>query len=117
MLSAVFRFKLPELYEHHVLRDLIRSFAIERPHRPQLPSAWDLNVVLCPLMSVAYYPLENISLRALTKKTLFLVALATARRVGKFQALSRILSSVVDDLVVSCLPHFVAKMIFLCALS
>ena len=31
MLSAVFRFKLLELWCHHVLRDLIRSFGIKRP--------------------------------------------------------------------------------------
>ena len=42
MLSAVFRFKLLELGGHHVLRDLIRYFAIEHPLRPQLPSSWDL---------------------------------------------------------------------------
>ena len=34
MLSAVFWFKLPEFGYHHVLRDLIRSFAIERPRCP-----------------------------------------------------------------------------------
>ena len=39
MLSAVFCFKLPELSENHAMRDLIRSFAIERPCRPQLPPA------------------------------------------------------------------------------
>ena len=31
MLSSVFRFKLPELGEHRVLHDLLRSFAIGRP--------------------------------------------------------------------------------------
>ena len=58
VLSAVFRFKLPKLSEHHVMRDLIRSFAIERPRHPQLPPAWDLDVVLRHLMSAAYEPLE-----------------------------------------------------------
>ena len=109
MLSVVFRFKLPELSEYHGLQDLIRSFAIERSRRPQLPSAWDLDVVLRSLMSVAYEPVESLCLRALTEETLFLVALATAKRIGELQALSRILSSVMDDLVVSYLPPFVAK--------
>ena len=109
MLFVVFHFKLPELSEHHVLWDLIRSFAIERPRHPQLPPAWDLDVVVRHIMSAAYEPLESLSLRALTKKTLFLVALATTKRVGELQALSRIVSSVRDDLVVSYLPHFVAK--------
>ena len=38
-----------------------------------------------------------------------MVALATTKRVGELQALYRIVSSVVDDLVVSYLPHFGAK--------
>ena len=37
------------------------------------------------------------------------MALATAKRVGELQALSKHVSSVADDVVVSYLPHFVAK--------
>ena len=50
MLSAVFRFKLPELGEHHVLRDLLRSFAVECPLHRLVPPSWDLDVVLRHLM-------------------------------------------------------------------
>ena len=46
MLSSMFRFKLPELGEHRVLWDLLRSFSIERPRRPQVPPSWDLDIVL-----------------------------------------------------------------------
>ena len=109
MLSAVFRFKLPELGEHHVLRDLLHSFALERPHIPRVPPFWDIDVVLRHLMSSDYEPLENISLRAVTKKTLFLVALTTSKRAGELQALSRQVSFQGIDLFVSNLPHFVAK--------
>ena len=109
MLSAVFRFKLPELSEHHALRNLLRSFAVERPRIPLVPPSWDLDIVLKHLMSSAYKPLGSLSLRALTKKTLFLVALATAKRVGELQALSRQVSFHGDDTYVSYLPHFVAK--------
>ena len=103
MLSAVFRFKLRKLSNNHVMRDLIRCFAIERSHRPQLPPAWDLDVVLRHLMSAAYEPLESLSLWPLTEKTLFLVALATSKRVGQLQAPSWTVSSVVGDMVVSYL--------------
>ena len=89
ILSAVIWFKLPELGDHHVLQNLIRSLAIERPRRPQFPPSWNL--------------------RSLTKKTLYFVTLTTAKKAGKLQALSRVVSSVGDDLVVSYLPHFVAK--------
>ena len=79
------------------------------PRHPQVPPSWDLDVVLRHVMSEAYEPLESLSLRSLTKKALFLVAFATAKGVGELQALSRIVSSVGSDLVVSYLPHFVVK--------
>ena len=41
MLSSVFRFKLTLLGEDSVLQDLLHSFAIERPRRPQAPPSWD----------------------------------------------------------------------------
>ena len=88
-LSTVFCFKLPELGEHHVLRDLIWSFAIERPYHPPMSPSWDLDVVLWHFMSSAYEPLESVSLKTFSKKTLFLLALATVKRVGEIQALSR----------------------------
>ena len=71
MLSSVFQFKLPALGEDRVLQDLLRSFAIERPHRPQALPSWDLDAVLRHLMSAAFEPLEFVSLRALTKKHCF----------------------------------------------
>ena len=109
MLSSVFRFKLPALGEDRVLQDLLRSFAIARPCRPQAPPSWDLDVVLKHLMSSAFEPLESVSLRALTKKTLFLVSLATAKRVSEIQALSKTVAAIGNDLMVSYLPHFIAK--------
>ena len=41
-MSSVFQFKLPALGEDRVLHDLVRSFAVERPRRPQAPPSWDL---------------------------------------------------------------------------
>ena len=109
MLSSVFQFKLPALGEDKVLQDLVCSFAIERPRRPQAPPSWDLDAVLRHLMSSAFEPLESVSLRALTKKTLFLVSLATAKRVSEIQALSKTMAVIDNDLVVSFQPHFIAK--------
>ena len=109
MLSAVFAFRLPSLSDDPSLRSLIRSFAIERPRSPGGPPSWDLDKMLHHLMSSAYEPLESQGLRTITKKTLFLVALATAKRVGELQALSRAVPSSGDDLVLSYLPFFVAK--------
>ena len=109
MLSSVFQFKLPALGEDRVLHDLVRSFAIERPRRPQVPPSWDLDAVLRHLMSSAFEPLEPVSLRTLTKKTLFLVSLATAKRVSEIQALSKLVAAIGNDLVVPFQPHFIAK--------
>ena len=106
ILSAVFCFKLPELGEHHVLRDLLHSFAVERPLHSRVPPSWDLDVVLKRLLSLEYEPLERLSLRALTK-ILFLVALATAKRVGELQALSLQVAFQGPDMFVSYLPYFV----------
>ena len=93
MLSVVFRFVLPELSSHFVLRDLLQSFRLERP----LPSCrvppWDLSLVLSFLLGPRFEPLSSCSLRDLTRKVLFLLSLATARRVGELQALSSEVSS------------------------
>ena len=109
MLSSVFYLRLPEISESVVLRDLIRSFVIERPRSVSQSPSWDLDLVLKDLMSDSYEPLESQTLRTLTKKTLFLTALATAKRVGELQGLSNVVSSFNEDLVVSYLPYFIAK--------
>ena len=109
MLSAVFSLCLPEISESRVLRDLIRSFSIEKPRsRSQSPS-WDLDLVLKSLMSDTYEPLESQTLRTLMKRVLFLVALATAKRVGELQGLSNVVSTLGEVLVVSYMPFFLAK--------
>ena len=110
MLSAVFRFQLPDLSSHPVLRDLLRSFRIAAPCRPlRPPPAWDLAAVLTYLNSAVFEPLRLASLRSLTKKVLFLLALATAKRIGEIQALSRLVSFVRADACLSYVPEFVAK--------
>ena len=105
MLSAVFRFHLPSLSSDPVLRDLLRSFkrCILRP------PAWDLSRVLRFLNSSHFEPLSQASLRALSQKTLFLLALATAKRVGELQALSFVVTFVALDACLSYVPQFVAK--------
>ena len=73
------------------------------------PPSWDLLKVLRFLNSGAFEPLRGALLRDLTKKVLFLLALATAKRVGELQALSRIVSFVGSDACLSYVPEFVAK--------
>ena len=53
--------------------------------------------------------MATVSLRALTAKTLFLLSLATAKRIGELQNLSLSVMSCASDIVVSYLPRFLAK--------
>ena len=109
VLSAVFRFHLPSLSSDPVIRDLLRSFRLSSAERVLRPPAWDLSKVLTYLVSPAFEPLSQASFRSLTLKTLFLLALATAKRVGELQALSSIVTFVGADACLSYIPQFVAK--------
>ena len=109
VLSAVFRFHLPSLSSDPVIRDLLRSFRLSSAERVLRPPAWDLSKVLTYLVSPAFEPLTQASFRSLTLKTLFLLALATAKRVGELQALSSIVTFVGADACLSYIPQFVAK--------
>ena len=110
MLSAVFRFQLPSFSSHPVLRDLLRSFALKSAGRQLRPPAWDLTLVLRFLTSSTFEPLAEAPLRVLTQKVLFLLAFATAKRVGELQALSSIVTFVQGDACLSYVPEFVAKL-------
>ena len=88
MLSGVFRFVLPDLSSHFVLRDLLHSFRLERPLSSSRVPPWGLSRVLSFLRGPPFEPLSSCSLRDLSRKVLFLVSLATARRVGELQAVS-----------------------------
>ena len=109
MLSAVFRFHRPSLSSHPVVCDLLRSFCLETAERQLRTPAWDLSMVLRFLNSSAFEPLSDAPLRALTQKVLFLLALATAKRIGELQALSSVVTFVHGDACLSYVPQFVAK--------
>ena len=109
MLSGVFRFLLTEISSHFVLRDLHRSFRLECPLSSSRVPPWDLSLVLSFLRGAPFEPLSSCSLRDLTRKVLFLVALVTARRVRELHTLSAVVSSSGGDLFLSYLPEFRAK--------
>ena len=109
MLSAVFHTVLPEVSTSPVIQDLLRSFKVEAPCRAVRPPSWDLLKVLNYLRSPTFEPLSYASLRDLTRKTLFLVSLATAKRVGELQVLSHFVSFTSSAAGVSYVPEFLAK--------
>ena len=65
--------------------------------------------MLTYLVSPAFEPLSQASFRTLSMKTLFLLALATAKRVGELQALCSVITFVAGDACLSYIPQFVAK--------
>ena len=99
MLSAVFKFPLPEISTSPILKDLIRSFEISAPRPLFPPPPWDLDKVLQYLSGPPFEPLARASFLDKTKKALFLLAMATAKRVSELQALSFSVSFQGEDLV------------------
>ncbi|KAL0147294.1 hypothetical protein M9458_057396 [Cirrhinus mrigala] len=70
-----------------VTRFLRGALRLRPPVRPRVPS-WDLSVVLEALCRPPFEPIEEISDRHLTIKTVLLVAITSLKRVGDLQALS-----------------------------
>ena len=108
MLAAVFKFPLPEI-SSSVLKDLVRSFEISAPRPIFPPPPWDLDKVLEFLSGPPFEPLARASFLDKTKKALFLLAMATAKRVSELQALSFSVSFQGEDLVLYYDPFFRAK--------
>ena len=82
---------------------------MEAPVRAVGPPSWDLDLVLRFLNSSTFESLASSSLRNLAKEVLFLIFLATAKRVGELQAVSWYVSFVASDACLSYVPEFVAK--------
>ena len=109
MLSGVFHFVLLELSSHFVLRDLRHSFRLEHPLSSSRVPPWDLSRVLSFLCGPPFEPLSSCSLRELTRKVLFLLALATARRVSELHAVSSVVSFSGGDLFLSFLSFGLSR--------
>ena len=69
------------------LSKLCSSFMLKRLPAKSLTPAWSLPSVLRVLMEAPFEPLATTSLRNLTLKTVFLVAVASGHRVSTLQAL------------------------------
>ena len=70
---------------------------------------WDLNKVLEYLRSSTFEPLQSVSLRNLSKKVLFLLSLAMAKRVSELQVLSSVVLFSSAGATVSYVPEFLAN--------
>ena len=90
---------------------LLHSFSRSVDPVELRPPAWDLALVLQSLTGAPYEPLRTCDERFLVQKTLFLLALASAKRIGELHALSYRVSHSRGWGVVSFsfVPGFVAK--------
>ena len=87
----------------------MRSFEVFAPCPLHQSPSWDLDKVLEYLSGPPFEPLADAYFRNKTRKALFLVAMATAKRVGELHALSFSVSHRGDDLVLHYDPFFLAK--------
>ena len=83
---------IPAARNHEAITRLLKSFLLEAPPTRNRVPDWDLSVVLNRLRGPPFEPLkwEDSNSRMLcTMKTVFLLALASGRRRGELQAISR----------------------------
>ena len=109
MLSSVFKFCLPEISSSPILKDLVLYFDISAPCPLHHTPPWDLDKVLEYLSGPPFEPLAEAPFRNKTRKALFLLTMATAKRIRELQALSFSVSYRGDDLVLHYDPIFLAK--------
>ncbi|XP_073426169.1 uncharacterized protein [Dendrobates tinctorius] len=86
--SALSAFYDYQLAAHPWVIRFIKATQRLRPTIRQLTPPWDLGLVLRFLCSDTFALSEKIAIPALTRKTAFLVAITTAKRIGEIQALS-----------------------------
>ena len=110
-ISSVFTLKGMDLANSKELSMLFRSFAKACSPQDLRPPAWDVALVLQSLINQPYEPIREAEERFLAHKTLFLIALASAKRVGELHALSYRVSHSADrkEVSFSFVPGFVAK--------
>ncbi|XDV15095.1 hypothetical protein PO909_015235 [Leuciscus waleckii] len=70
-----------------VIRFLRGAKRLNPPRPPSVP-VWDLSTVLEAMKGAPFEPIQSIDLKLLSFKTVFLLALASVKRIGNLQALS-----------------------------
>jgi hypothetical protein len=69
------------------VRTWLRGLSIQHPPPVVRVPAWDLEVVLSALSSSPFFPLHSCDLKLLTLRTVFLVAITSAKRASELHAL------------------------------
>ena len=110
-LNLVLALKGRDLASSREITILLRSFSRSMDPVELCPPAWDVFLVLQSLTGALYGPLRTCDERFLAQKTLFLLALASAKRIGELHALSYRVSHSRGwgEVSFSFVPGFVAK--------
>ena len=110
-LNSVLALKGRDLAASREITTLLRSFARSVNPVELRPPAWDVSLVLQSLTGAPYEPLRTCEERFLAQKTLFLLALASAKRIGELHALSYRVSHTRDwgEVSFAFITGFVAK--------
>ncbi|XP_063079934.1 uncharacterized protein LOC134469834 [Engraulis encrasicolus] len=74
--------------KHPLVSRFMKGVRRLRPPTKQTFPSWDLSVVLDELSEPPFEPMENIAFKQLSLKTVLLLALVSAKRVGELRALS-----------------------------
>ena len=103
----------PSYLNSSLFKDLIKGADDVQARAPRRLPSWDLFLVLASLREAPYEPLRTSDLQSLTLKTVFLIALASARRASEIGHLSgRVCDRAVDEngvFILNFLPEFLAK--------
>ena len=110
-LNSVLALKGRDLASSLEITMLLRSFARSVNPVELRPPAWDVSLVLQSLTGAPYESLRTCEERFLAQKTLFLLALASAKRIGGLHALLYRVSHTRDwgEVSFSYVTDFVAK--------
>jgi integrase len=97
--------------ENPQLKKLLASFTIERPRSLRTLPQWDLALVMRRLTRFPFEPMRDAPLYAVSWKTAFLLALASAKRRSELRAFSCKVSHTEkwSSVTLRPLPEFVAK--------
>ena len=83
---STLKFKSKTDFNTEEIKALMKSFQQQDLKTRNVVPAWDLSVVMDTLRKPPFEPLEACNIKLLTYKTIFLVALATGRRVSELHA-------------------------------
>ena len=75
------------LLKHSLLKDFLKGALVKKPPVRDPTPTWDLPTVLLTLSNPPFEPIDQISLKYLTWKTAFLLAICSANRVHELKVL------------------------------